>query len=56
MRNAYRILVGNLKERDDLEELRRRWEDNIRPDLRKIGWEDGTGCIWLRIGVCGRLL
>jgi hypothetical protein len=24
-------------------------EDNIRMDLREIGWEDVDGCIWLRI-------
>jgi len=32
---------------------RRRWEDNIRIDLREIGWEVWTGCIWLRIGTNG---
>jgi hypothetical protein len=33
MRNRYNILVGNLKGRP-----RHRWEDNIRVDLRAIGW------------------
>jgi len=30
MRNAYNILVGR---------RRHRWEDNIKMDLREIGWE-----------------
>jgi hypothetical protein len=32
--NAYRILVGKLEEKRPLERPRRRWEDNIRMDLR----------------------
>jgi hypothetical protein len=35
-RNACRILV--VKPREPLRRLRRRWEDNIKMDLRKIGW------------------
>jgi hypothetical protein len=38
-RNVYRVLVGGKR---PLERPRRRWEDWIRMDLRKIGW-----------GVCG---
>jgi hypothetical protein len=37
---------------------RRRWVDNIKMDLREIGW-DGvvwTGLIWLRIGTSEGLL
>jgi hypothetical protein len=37
-RNAYRILVGMPERRRALRKLRRRWEDNIRMDLREIGW------------------
>jgi hypothetical protein len=37
-RNAYRILVGKPEERRSLGRPRRRWEDNIRMDLREIGW------------------
>jgi len=33
-----------------------RWEDNIRMDLREIVWQVWTGCMWLRIGIDGRLL
>jgi hypothetical protein len=32
------------------------WKDNIRMDLREIGGEMRTGCIWLRTGTCGELL
>jgi hypothetical protein len=34
MRNAIKILVGKLRRIP-----RRSWEDNIRMDLREIGWE-----------------
>jgi hypothetical protein len=57
-RNAYRILVGKPEGRRPLGRLRRRWVDNIKIDLREIGW-DGmvwTGSIWLRIGTSGGLL
>jgi hypothetical protein len=57
-RNAYRILVGKPEGRRPLGRTRRRWVDNIKMDLREIGW-DGvvwTGLIWLRIGYIGGLL
>jgi hypothetical protein len=28
----------------------RRWEYNIKMDLREIGWVEWTGFIWLRTG------
>jgi hypothetical protein len=37
-RNAYRILVGKPEGKRPLGRHRRRWEDNIRMDLREIGW------------------
>jgi hypothetical protein len=37
-RNAYRILVGNPEGKKPLGRSRRRWVDNIKMDLRKIGW------------------
>jgi hypothetical protein len=43
-RNAYRILVEMLEEKRPLGIPRRRWEDNIKMDLREIGW-DGTDWI-----------
>jgi hypothetical protein len=39
-RNAYRILVGKPEERKQLGRPRRRWVDNIKIDLREIGWND----------------
>jgi hypothetical protein len=37
-RNAYRIFVGKPEEETPLGTPRRRWEDNIRMDLRDMGW------------------
>jgi len=39
MRNAYKILVGKPEGRRPLEKTKRRWEDNMRMDLRETGWE-----------------
>jgi hypothetical protein len=36
-RGAYRALVGKREERRPLERPRRRWEDNIKMDLREVG-------------------
>jgi hypothetical protein len=38
-RNAYRILVGKPDGRRPLGRPRRRWVDNIKMDLRVVGWE-----------------
>jgi hypothetical protein len=43
-RNAYRILVGIPEGRRPLGRPRRRWVDNVKMDLREIGW-DGTDWI-----------
>jgi hypothetical protein len=37
-RNAYNILVGKSEEKRPLGRRRRRWVDNIKIDLRRIGW------------------
>jgi hypothetical protein len=37
-RNAYRSFMGKPEEKRSLGRLRRRWEDNIKMDLREIGW------------------
>jgi hypothetical protein len=44
-RNAYRILVGKPEGKRPLVRQRRRWVDNIKIDLREIGWYglDRTG-------------
>jgi hypothetical protein len=39
-RNAYRLLVGKPEEKRLLGRPRRRWVDNIRMDLREVGWGD----------------
>ena len=36
-RNAYRVLVGKPEGKRPLGEPRRRWEDNIKMDLREVG-------------------
>jgi hypothetical protein len=40
VRGAYNILVGKPEGRRPLGRLRRRWEDNIKMDLGKIGFGD----------------
>jgi hypothetical protein len=39
MRKAYIVLVGKLERKRLLGRLRRRWDDNIRKNLREIWWE-----------------
>jgi len=36
---CYYIMVGKPEGKRTLERSRRRWEDNVRSDLREIGWE-----------------
>jgi hypothetical protein len=55
-RGAYRVLVGKLEGRRPLGRPRRRWEDNVKMDLREVGWGAQTGLIWLRIGTGGGLM
>jgi hypothetical protein len=38
-RNAYSILVGKPEGKTPLGRPRRRWMDNIKMDLREIGWD-----------------
>jgi hypothetical protein len=38
-RNAYRILVGKREGKKPPGRPRRRWVDNIKIDLREIGWD-----------------
>jgi hypothetical protein len=37
--NAYRILMGKPEGKRPLGRPRRRWVDNIKMDLREIGWD-----------------
>jgi hypothetical protein len=43
-RNAYRILVGNPEGKRPLGRPRCNWLDNIKMDLRGIGWD---GMDWI---------
>jgi hypothetical protein len=45
-RNAYRILVGKLEGKRPLGRPKPRWVNNIKMDLREIGW-GGMDCITL---------
>jgi hypothetical protein len=56
VRGAYNILVGRPEVRRPLGRPRRRWENNIKMDLREIGFGMWIGFIWLRIGTGGGLL
>jgi hypothetical protein len=44
LRNAYKILVRKTEGRRPLGRPRNRREDNIRMDLREVGWE---GVDWM---------
>jgi hypothetical protein len=45
-RNAYRILVGKPEGKRLLGRPRHRWVNNIKMDLREIGWE---GVDWIEL-------
>jgi hypothetical protein len=47
MRSAYNILVGKPEGRRPLGRPRSRWEDNIKMDLREIGFGDVD---WIHLG------
>jgi hypothetical protein len=44
--NAYRVLVGKAEGKRSLRRPRRRWVDNIKIDLREIGWD---GMDWINL-------
>jgi hypothetical protein len=46
IRGFYRVLVGRPEGKTPLGRPRRRWQDNIKLDLREIGF-DGTN--WIRL-------
>jgi hypothetical protein len=48
-RNAYRILVGKAGEKRPLGINSRRWVDNIKMDVRGLGW-GGIGPDWSGAG------
>jgi hypothetical protein len=45
-RGVYRVLVGRPEGKRSLGSPRRRWEDNIRMDLREIGID---GANWIQL-------
>jgi hypothetical protein len=45
-RNAYRILVGKPEDKRPLGKPRHSWVDNIKMDLREIGWD---GMDWINL-------
>jgi hypothetical protein len=47
VRNAYDILVGKPEGKRPVGRPKRGWEDNIRMDLREIGWEFVD---WIHLG------
>jgi hypothetical protein len=53
-RGIYRILVGRPEGKIPLGRPSRRWEDNIKMEIRESMGRTGFG--WLRIGSSGRLL
>jgi hypothetical protein len=56
MGNAYKILVGKPEGKRSFGRRAHRWEDNMRMNLRGMGWEVVSGRIWLRIKTFGGLL
>jgi hypothetical protein len=55
-RGVYSVLVRRPEGKRPLGRPRRRWEDNIKMDLRETGIDGRTGFGWLRIGSSGELL
>ncbi|KAJ4426768.1 hypothetical protein ANN_26567 [Periplaneta americana] len=47
-RNAYRVLVGRPEGKRPLGRPRRRWEDNIKMDLREVGYD---GRDWINLAL-----
>jgi hypothetical protein len=54
-RKVYNVLVGKPEGKRPLGRPRRRWEDGIRLDLRRLAWEVWIGFDWLRTGTGGGL-
>ena len=52
-RGVYRGFVRKPEGRRPLGKHKRRWEDNIKMDLREVRWKTCTGWIWLRMGTGG---
>jgi hypothetical protein len=46
MKNGHKPLVGKLERKRQFGRSKRRWEDNIRMDLKEIWWE---GVKWMHL-------
>ena len=55
-KDVYRVVLGRPEGKRPLGRTRRRWENNIKVDLREVGWGSWIGSSWLRIGTSGGLL
>jgi hypothetical protein len=53
--DEYIFLVRNPEGKKPLGRPSRKWDDNMKLDLKEIGWV-WTGFIWLRTGPSGALL
>jgi hypothetical protein len=56
IRGAYWVLVGKPEGMRPPGKPRYRWEDNIKMNLKAVGWRAWTGLMWLRTGTGGGLL
>jgi hypothetical protein len=45
-KNAYKVLIGKPEGKRPLVRPNRRWEDNMRMDLREVGWK---GVDWIHL-------
>ena len=55
-RNTFTVLVGKPEGNKTLGRLRYAWEDNIKMDLREVGYNAGDWIVLLKIGTnCGLL-
>jgi hypothetical protein len=52
-RNAYRILVGEPEGKRPLGRPRCRWVDNIKMDVREIGW---SGMDWIDLALVNTVM
>jgi len=50
-----RYIQGKLEGKRPLGRHKRRWEDNMKIDIQRVGWVTWTGFIWLRICTGGGL-
>jgi hypothetical protein len=56
VRSGYKVLVARPEGKRKRGRPRGRWEDNIRMDLRVIGWEGVDWILLVQVGFSGGLL